>query len=472
MERDGREAARRSPAQAPGAARIRVTRRDDVLELRFRYAERDVAAVRAIPGRRWEPQRGLWSLPATNGTIDALTRAFGPRITWEGGPGLIKAPEPTGRHTETRRESETILDRGPAHVLERIQKAIGARGYSPKTESAYLGWTRRFLAFDASHRDGAGRPVGHRARAFLEHLARERRLSARTRNQAASALSFMFREVFGSDELADVPRAKGSRRMPTVLTHREVLRVLRELSGRHLLIGALLYSAGLRLEECLRLRVKDVDFELRQIAVRDGKGNKDRYVPLARRATALLKTQLARIAELHKRDRAAGGGWAPLPAALHRKDPTAGYQIAWQFLFPARTPGRDPATGRSGRRPVHPTAVQKEIKRAVRRSGITKRASSHTLRHSFATEALRGGCDIRTLQHVMGHKDVRTTMIYLHVVEHSGLHIRSPLDRPDDSEELDDELYDEPVGRPRLPDRDPDPALRPTSPATAPRSRK
>jgi integrase len=210
----------------------------------------------------------------------------------------------------------------------------------------------------------------------------------------------------------------------------------------------LLYSAGLRLEECLRLRVKDIDFELRQILVRNGKGQKDRYVPLARRAAELLRAQIARTAELHGRDRAKGHGWAPLPAALHRKDPQAGHEPGWQFVFPASTLHRDPATGRRGRWHLHPTAVQREVKAAVRRTGIVKRASCHTFRHSFATEALRGGCDIRTLQHVMGHKDIRTTMIYLHVIEQTGYCIQSPLDRPDDP---DDNAAD-PVGGPWTPD--------------------
>jgi integron integrase len=266
-----------------------------------------------------------------------------------------------------------------------------------------------------------------------------------SRNQAASALAFMFKEVLGRDELGDVPRAKGPKRVPLVLTHREVLSVLHELSGKYFLAAVLLYSAGLRLEECLRLRVKDIDFELRQILVRDGKGRKDRYVPLARRAVDLLRAQIARVAELHEGDRAGGHGWASLPGALHRKDPAAGYDLGWQYVFPATTLNEDPATGRTGRRPMHPTAVQREVKAAVRRSGVPKRATCHTFRHSFATEALSGGCDIRTLQHVMGHKDIRTTMIYLHVVEQTGFYIRSPLDRPDDP---DDAFDVDPVGRP------------------------
>ena len=275
------------------------------------------------------------------------------------------------------------------------------------------------------------------------------RLAAGSRNQAASALSFMFREVIGRDEMAGIARARGPLHQPMVLSHREVLRVLEELRGKFFLIVVLLYSAGLRLEECLGLRVKDVDFELRQILVRNGKGQKDRYVPLAKRAAELLRAQIAHTAELHHGDRTKGHGWAPLPGALHRKDTQAGYELGWQFIFPASTINTDPATGRIGRWSLHATAVQREVKAAVRRSGVTKRASCHTFRHSFATEALRGGCDIRTLQHVMGHKDIRTTMIYLHVVEQTGFAIQSPLDRPDDAQKDDADSVGRPsAGRP------------------------
>jgi integron integrase len=443
----------RSAGTAPRTgATVRLARRDGFLELRFlgRFTEGDVAAVKAIAGRKWDPRRGSWRLRDAGGTLDALHEAFGPRIVWRSGPGEGVEDRAPGTADGDAVKAPTVradLSGEPKAILGRLRTAIRTREYSRKTEVAYVGWARRFLAFDAACPEGAIRAGGARVEAFLQHLAGERRLSARSRNQATSALSFMFREVLGSDELRDLPRARGPHRMPTVLTHGEVLGVLRQLSGKYLLIGALLYSAGLRIEECLKLRVKDIDFELRQIAVRDGKGRKDRFVPLAHRVAAPLEAQAVKVAEAHRKDREGGHGWAPLPGALHRKDPTAGYQLGWQFLFPARTPSQDPATGWKGRGPLHTTAAQREVKRAVRRSRINKRATCHTLRHSFATEALRSGCDIRTLQHVMGHKDVRTTMIYLHVVEHSGLHFRSPLDRPDDPEDIEAG----PVGRPWLP---------------------
>jgi integron integrase len=448
-----------------------------LIHIRLRgFSPADVDAIKAIPGRRWVPERRLWTVPNTGRSVAALTSAFAGRLLL--GPqgatqGDVEAPPPrdasgvpTARPTGVLAADPT---RGraadPTGVLAALSLAVKAREYSPKTERAYLAWVRRFLAFDPAVVEPGARLDPARGKAFLEHLARDARLGAKTRNQAASALGFMFREVLGQDGFEDVPRAKGPRRLPSVLSHREVLRVLRELSGDHRLIAGLLYSAGLRLDECLHLRVKDIDFELRQILVRDGKGKKDRYVPLAHRAVDVLRKRVLRRSELHDQDRRAGQGWAPLPGALDRKDPGAGYELGWQFVFPARIPTADAATGRIGRCPIHASAVQREVKRAVRRAQIDKRASCHTFRHSFATEALRGGCDIRTLQHVLGHNDVRTTMIYLHVVEQTGFYVRSPLDRPDDPDQPDGPLWDADPAPPvaRL-DPYPDATITPSAP--------
>jgi integron integrase len=402
------------------AAAVHICTRGGHIELRFDpgFTPVDVAAVRAVPGREWHRGQLAWVLPDTPATQHALERSFGQRLVRSDQPATANQADPPARDA----------------ILQRLREAIRIRNYSLKTERAYLGWAGRFLRFHAHAGDEPLDLDATHARAFLEHLATTERLAAKSRNQAASALGFMFREVFGNDVMAGIPRAKGPARVPLVLSHGEVLRVLRELVGKYFLIVVLLYSAGLRIEECLRLRVKDIDFELRQILIRDGKGKKDRYVPLARRAVELLRAQIARVLAMHQKDRAAGHGWAALPGALHRKDPMAGYDAGWQFVFPASTLNEDSATKRTGHWALHVTAVQRQVKRAVRHSGITKRATCHTFRHSFATEALRGGCDIRTLQHVMGHKDIRTTMIYLHVLEQTGFHMRSPLDRADDPE--------------------------------------
>lgn len=447
MEEKRADGARRRPAASAAHGAVDVRLRDGRLELRFRqrFTRTDLEAVKSIPGRRWQPDRRVWTLPHAPESLSVLTRSFGSRLVLSGElDGAASAAERTRSRARTTPESRETFEQAAERIVDAGRRLIRTRGYSRKTETAYIGWARRFLRFHAGRVDRPDSLDASHARAFLEHLGTEQRLAARSRNQAAAALGFMFREVLGRDEMASVPRAKSPRRMPLVLSHREVLRVLRELVGKYFLIAVLLYSAGLRLQECLRLRVKDIDFELRQILVRDGKGAKDRYVPLANRATQLLRAQIQTVAELHAKDRAAGSGWAPLPGALHRKDRLAGYELRWQFLFPARTINTDPATGRAGRWPLHSTAVQRQVKRAVRRSGISKRATCHTFRHSFATEALRGGCDIRTLQHVLGHKDIRTTMIYLHVVEQTGHYIRSPLDRPDDPEGDEDVAVDRP----------------------------
>jgi len=316
--------------------------------------------------------------------------------------------------------------------LERIlldaSRLLRVRGYSPRTRKAYLGWMRRFLYSQRVLPPSALRRE-HVDR-WLSLLADEARLAARSRNQAASALAFMFREVLGTDLMKDVERARGQRRVPVVLSHGEARRVIDVLKGQHHLVASLLYGSGLRLSEALQLRVKDLDFELAQLIVRDGKGNKDRYAVMPELVLRPLQAQVRRVRAMHAGDRLLGGGWAPLPGALHRKDPEAGFQLAWQFVFPSTRASKDATTGRLGRWHLDASAVQRAVKKAVRVAGVTKAASCHTFRHSFATELLRDGHDIRKVQDLLGHKDIRVTMIYLHTVTHTGHSVRSPLDRP------------------------------------------
>lgn len=313
-------------------------------------------------------------------------------------------------------------------MIDGIRRVLRTRGYSRRTRKAYLNWIRRFLRFhDSPHWRSLS---GAHAEAFLAHLANGTGLAPNTRNQAASALAFLYGEVLDSDAMEGVARARGPRTVPVVLSHGEALRVLGELRGKYHLVGSLLYGTGMRVSEGVGLRIKDLDFELDQIAVRAGKGAKDRMVPLPRQIRRALQRQRAATTKLHRRDRRDGGGWVRLPGALHRKDPTAGYSLKWQFLFPASRRSRDPATDRWGRWHMHPSAVQRAVKEAVRASGIVKNATCHTFRHSFATQLLRDGVDIRTVQKLLGHKDIRSTMIYLHAVDQVGLGVRSPLDRP------------------------------------------
>ncbi|RMH30926.1 MAG: integron integrase, partial [Nitrospirae bacterium] len=253
---------------------------------------------------------------------------------------------------------------------------------------------------------------------------------ASTQNQALSALLFLYRQVLGREvgELGELVRARRERRLPEVLTRREVEAVLNQLSGDYWLIASLLYGTGLRLMECLRLRVKDVDFERGEILVRNGKGAKDRVTMLPDALREPLRQHLRRVADLHRRDPADGWGKAPLPGALERKYPAASREWAWQWVFPQEKRWKNQRTGEEGRHHIHETLVQRAVKAAVRRANVAKRASCHTLRHSFATHLLEAGYDIRTIQELLGHKDVSTTMIYTPVLNRGGRAVRSPLD--------------------------------------------
>jgi integron integrase len=267
--------------------------------------------------------------------------------------------------------------------------------------------------------------------AFLTHLAVEGQVAASTQNQALAALLFLYKVVLERPlkERIDASRAKRPDRLPVVLTRDEVRRVLAQLEGTHWLMASLLYGSGLRLMECLRLRVKDVDFGQSQIIVRDGKGQKDRAVPLPRALVPLLKTRRDEVIKLHAQDLADGLGRVFLPFALERKYPHADVELAWQWLFPAPGTSTDPRSGVVRRHHLGESGLQKMVKGAVRRAGIAKNASCHTLRHSFATHLLEDGQDIRTIQELLGHKDLRTTMIYTHVAATGPSGVFSPLDR-------------------------------------------
>jgi integron integrase len=270
-----------------------------------------------------------------------------------------------------------------------------------------------------------------RVTALLNHLATDQRVSASTQNQALSALLFLYREVCHVDLpwLDELVRAKRSQRLPVVLSRDEVRAVIDHLNGVHRLMAALLYGAGLRLMECCRLRVKDIDFGRRQLVVREGKGDKDRVAVLPASLHGPLRAHLDAVHAQHQADVVQGAGWVELPNALDRKLPREGQAWAWQWVFPATRIYVDHATGQRRRHHLHETALQRAVKDAVRAAGIAKRATCHTFRHSFATHLLEDGTDIRTLQELLGHADVSTTMIYTHVLERGPLGVRSPLDR-------------------------------------------
>ncbi|MGH8676143.1 MAG: integron integrase [Burkholderiales bacterium] len=314
-------------------------------------------------------------------------------------------------------------------LLEQCRERLRVKHYSLRTEDAYLHWVRRFIYFHAKRhpREMGGREV----EAFLSHLATVERVSPSTQNQALSALLFLYREVLRKELpwMDGVVRAKQTARVPVVLTHEEVRALLARLDGTRWLAASLLYATGMRLLEGLRLRVKDVDFERREITVRDGKGGRDRRTMLPERLLEPLRAHLARVKVVHERDLAEGYGDVYLPFALARKYPRAGRSWPWQYVFPASARSVDPLDGVVRRHHLDEKVVQRAVSEAARRAGIGKPASPHVLRHSFATHLIEGGYDIRTVQELLGHKDVSTTMIYTHVLNKGGLGVKSPFDR-------------------------------------------
>jgi len=356
----------------------------------------------------------------------------------------VRPPKP-GHYTQengTRVPASSLYDGGvvagpgsapsSGKLLARLRAEVRLRHYSWRTERAYAAWVKRYVRYHGMrHPDELGREEIAR---FLSSLAIEGRVSASTQNQATAALVFLYKRVLRRDPgwLEGIVRAKKPHRLPVVLTREEVRAVLDQLGGRPRLMVMLLYGAGLRLSECLRLRVKDVDLGRGEIVVRGGKGAKDRVTVLPE---ALRGPLAAHLAEQRRRHRGAlqeGRGWGgrvPLPHAFERKSPAAGWEWAWQWVFPAGRDRADRHTGELVRGHLHESALQRVVTLAVRKAGITKRATCHSFRHSFATHLLEDGYDIRTVQELLGHKDVATTMIYTHVLNRGGFGVRSPADR-------------------------------------------
>ena len=327
-----------------------------------------------------------------------------------------------------------VREAGPAEapkprLLDRVRQAIGARHYSRRTEKAYVHWIKRYIFFHGKRHPaemGAAEVT-----AFLTSLAVQSKVAASTQNQALSALLFLYREVLGVELpwLDDVVRAKRPLHLPVVLTRDEVRAVLQRLDGVPRLMAVLLYGAGLRLLECCRLRVKDVDFAMNQITIRDGKGHKDRPTMLPAAVKAEMAAHLERVREQHQADLRHGAGWVELPGALMRKYPNAGRDWGWQWVFPATRFYVDRVTGQRRRHHLHESVLQRAVKDAVRAAGIAKPATCHTFRHSFATHLLEESHDIRTVQELLGHRDVSTTMFYTHLLNRGPAGVRSPADR-------------------------------------------
>lgn len=322
----------------------------------------------------------------------------------------------------------TDYGKRPKKLLSQVRDRLRVRHYSLRTEKTYIGWIKRFILFHGKrHPRGMGKPE---VEEFLSYLAAQRHVAASTQNQALNALLFLYRDVLEVDLpwMDNVVRAKRPERVPEVLSTQEVNRVLAQLDGTYKLMASLLYGSGLRLMEAIRLRVKDVDFDYGQVVVRHGKGGKDRVTPLPASIADALRTQIDHVAKQHHKDLQAGYGMVYLPNALAVKYPNAQRELAWQYVFPSQRLSRDPRSGQTRRHHVNEKGLQQAVKRAVRRAGISKKASCHTLRHSFATHLLERGSDIRTVQELLGHKNVQTTMLYTHVLKRGGRGVVSPLD--------------------------------------------
>jgi integron integrase len=397
------------------------------IKVTFPYDADIVSKLRTIAPRRWDAEGRYWSFPSSAVVLKKLLLLLA---------GEELRIDPSVQELVMDVQGETISGSGgsPAtasstgRLLDRVRHVIRLRHYSEKTEETYLHWIRRYLAFHGNREPetmGAGE-----IEAFLTSLAVELKVAAGTQNVAFNAVLFLYREILGKElgESINAVRAKKPARLPTVMTKDETMRVIAAVPADHQLLVKLIYGSGLRLMECLRLRVKDVDFGNNHLLVRDAKGMKDRITVLPDNLKPLLQEHLERVHLLHEKDVVEGYGRVHLPYALERKYPKASIEWGWQYVFPAKSLSKDPRTGDIKRHHVHENAIQKAVRTAVRLAGIDKLVNVHTFRHSFATHLLEAHYDIRTVQELLGHKDVSTTMIYTHVLNRPGLSVRSPLD--------------------------------------------
>ena len=354
-------------------------------------------------------------------------------VTHQFGLDMIYESRSTGKNDPVKKVASKplALRREPkkSQLLELVRGRCRIKHYSLRTEDAYLGWIKRFIIYHGKrHPSDMGGPE---VEVFLTHLAVQGHVAPSTQNQALSALLFLYREVLHLQLpwMENVVRAKQRLRLPVVLSVAEVNRLLARLDGREWLMANLLYGTGMRLMECVRLRVKDVDFECNEIVVRDGKGSKDRRTMLPARLCDPLRTQLDKVHEFHREDTSENWEGVFLPTALARKYPNANKTMPWQYIFPATRRARDPRDGKIRRHHIDEKVLQRAVSKAAKAAGIEKPVGCHTLRHCFATHLIEAGYDIRTIQELLGHKDVATTQIYTHVLNKGGRGVCSPLDK-------------------------------------------
>lgn len=393
----------------------------------FKYDPIFVEKVKTIPGHKWNQEKKYWSFPNSNEILDKILFTFdGEDLDINPVLQTIASQIQEEKQTNHSTRSEETLPDNP--IFEQTRNLIRLKHYSIRTEKSYLSWINRYIIY---HNNKDPEDMGSaEIEAFLSHLAVNLKVSASTQNQAFNALLFLYREVLKRklDESINAIRAKKPQHLPTVMTKEETMQVINTIPFEYQLMVKLIYGSGLRLMECLRLRVKDIDFGNNQILVRDAKGMKDRITVLPDNLRELLRTHLERIKLLHSDDMAKGYGRVYLPYALERKYQNASTEWGWQYVFPAKSLSKDPRTGEIRRHHIYENGLQKIVKAAARSSGIDKSVSVHTFRHCFATHLLEANYDIRTVQELLGHNDVSTTMIYTHVLNKPGLSVKSPLD--------------------------------------------
>lgn len=372
----------------------------------FRFRE----LIKGIPGRRWNPTEKVWLIPRETDHLEKLWSAF---------PGSRMVVPPPRKPWPTSSSTSAPASAGPGEGLitpdlrTRYLESLAARHYSPRTRKAYVQWLDRFTVYLAPRLPIHGSESD--INAFLTHLAVKEDVSASTQNQALAALLFLFRQLLGRSvgELGEVIRAKKNRRLPVVLDRDEVRAILSHLTGTNLLIAKVLYGTGLRISECLSLRVQDLDFDRHQVVVRGGKGDKDRVTMLPSTLVPLLRDHLTRVRSVHLDDLADGWGRVELPGNLGQKYPNAGTEWSWQWVWPQDRRWANPATLQQGRHHMDESILQRAVREAVIRSGTLKHVSCHTFRHSFATHLLESGYDIRTVQELLGHADLKNTIIVI-----------------------------------------------------------
>ena len=393
----------------------------------FRYNPVYVEKVKNIPGHKWNQEKKYWTFPDSSQILNQILTSFaGQKIDIDPTLQIPASDAKDESKTDSVAQPEETLPYSP--LFEKARNLIRLKHYSIRTEKSYLPWIQRYMIF---HNNKNPEEMGStEIEAFLSHLAVNLKVSASTQNQAFNALLFLYREVLKRklDESINAIRAKKPQHLPTVMTKEETMQVINIIPFEYQLMVKLIYGSGLRLMECLRLRVKDIDFGNNQILVRDAKGMKDRITVLPDNLRELLRTHLERIKLLHRDDMAKGYGRVYLPYALERKYQNASTEWGWQYVFPAKSLSKDPRTGEIRRHHIHENGLQKIVKAAAQSSGIDKSVSVHTFRHCFATHLLEANYDIRTVQELLGHNDVSTTMIYTHVLNKPGLSVKSPLD--------------------------------------------